>query len=156
MKLKISLLAFLLSTIAFTQNKTRNNELTAPIVKTAKSSFDASEASRNGNVTVIIHRNINDKISGERYANVFAQGFASPQKTNNRPIYVTAFHSEFDGKAPTYVEFFMDGQKWDYKNQYVFRVGDAGRLLPAVMKDYVEKFGSEKILPSRMDKKKTN
>lgn len=135
---------------AKTTKITNDNELTAPVIKRGQSGFDASEASENGNLAVIIHHGQNDPISGERYAKGFAKGFESPQKTNNRPIYITAVHTEVNGTAPTYVEIFMNGQKWEYKDQYQFTPSDAGRLAPIIMDDFVKKHGSKKILPYRM------
>lgn len=135
---------------AKTTKFTDNKDLTAPVVKKGASSAAAETASENGNLAIIIHHGKNDPISGERYAKGFAKGFESPQKTNNRPIYITAVHNDNAYDGPTFVEVFMNGQKWDYKDQYQFTPSDAGRLAPVIMDDFVKKYGSKKILPYRM------
>lgn len=124
--------------------------LTAPVVKSGTSSYDAREASFNENLAVIIHHGKNDPISGERYAKGFANGFASAEKTNNLPIYITAVHNDDAYEGPTYVEVFMNGQLWDYKDVAQLSPSDAGRLAPVIMDEYVKKYGRTKILPAKV------
>jgi hypothetical protein len=130
-----------------TEVKAENNKLTAPVIKSGTSSFDAAKASRNGNVSIIVAHGKNDPISGERYAKGFANGFASADKTGNKPIYITAVHREVNGDASTYVEIFIDGKLWDYKDHAQLSPKDAGYLLPTIMNEYVKEHGHGKILP---------
>jgi hypothetical protein len=152
MKLKIALLALLLSVGAFAQNKTTNNDLTAPVVKTATNSFAAEKASRNGNLAVIIHHGKGDPVSGEKYAKGFANGFADPKATNNKPIFISAFHTERNGPAPTYVEVFMDGQKWNFKDHYQLTPSNAWKLKPLIMKEFTDLHGTSKIIKTTLKK----
>ena len=158
LKIAIPLIAIIIATEGFAQNKTENknqekiknsNNLTAPVVKPGESSYDARKASQNGNIAVIIAHGIDDPISGERYAKGFANGFARADKTGNKPIYITAVYREVKGNAPTYVEIFIDGLKWDYKDHFQLSPSDAGRLAPIIMNEYVAKHGTSKIIKGK-------
>lgn len=122
------------------------NHINAPVIKQGTSSFDAAKASRNGNLAVIIHHGEDDPISGLRYAKGFVIGFASSEKTNNKPIYITAIYKDKAYEGPTFVEVFMDGKKWDYQENFQFSPYDVGRLAPIIMNEFVKVNGSSKIL----------
>lgn len=121
--------------------------LTSPVVIEAESSYEGETASYDKNISVVIYHAKTDQISGNRYANGFAKGFTSAEKTNGKPIYATASFIPEARDNGTLVVFYMNGDIWSYKGKDSFSPSTAGKLLPIFMDDYVTKFGNGKILP---------
>lgn len=131
---------------AKTEVTKKRDPLVAPVVKEAKR-YDAASASLDENVSVMVYRDTTDSVAGELYAKSFANALAQSDKTGGRPIYATAVYKTGDYKGQSFVEFFVDGELWDFKGQDRFTPGDAWKLLPFVMKDYTDEHGYSKIIP---------
>ena len=131
---------------AKTEVTKKRDPLVAPVVKEG-GAYDARMASWDQNVSVIIYRDSTDSVAGELYAKSFANALAQTDKTGGRPIYATVVHKTGDYKGQSSVEFFVDGETWGFKGQYLFLPGDAWKLLPFVMKDYTDEHGYSKIIP---------
>ncbi|MEO9804785.1 MAG: hypothetical protein ABJF04_16130 [Reichenbachiella sp.] len=122
--------------------------LNAPVVQEhSGGSGRAFGASFDDNIAVHVFHGKNDPISGYRYAKGFANGFASREKTGNKPIYVTATFQDGAYSGPTFVNILIDGEEWEFEGEQDLSPQLAGKLLPTIMNDYVREHGHGKIIP---------
>jgi len=122
-------------------------KLNAPVVKAHTGDGAAMFGSAHGNIAVHIYHSKDDPISGYRYANGFANGFATSEKTGGKPIYVTATYEDGLDIEQSYVKIYMNGYAWEFNGNKRLTPQLAGQLLPQVMADYVEDFGSSNLIP---------
>ena len=121
--------------------------LDAPVIKKHQGDYAAMKGSRGGNIAVHIYHAKGDPISGERYAKGMAKGFASPEKTGNKPIYITAtYEDNCDDIPKSYVNVYIDGVTWKYNGNDNLSPQLAGKLAPQIMQDYVDEFGYGNII----------
>ncbi|MEP2025833.1 MAG: hypothetical protein ABJH98_10680 [Reichenbachiella sp.] len=133
---------------------TAPNPIVAPSGEALKASVEAPK------ISVIININENDPISEDRYAKGFANGFASREKTGDKPIYLTAVSVDERHDRATSVSFLINGHYYKYEWQPshgeaaqefdgkgVFPVDFGSKLIPLVMNKYVADHGYAYIIP---------
>ena len=139
---------------AYAQNQTVKTEnvtekgqpLTAPIVEEHKGDFKAMMSSADKNISLHVYQSKNDPISGYRYARGFANGFASPEKTGDKPIYTTDTYEDGLDIPQSYVRIYIDGEAWTYDGSSKLSPQLAGMLLAQILDDYVVEHGTDKLV----------
>lgn len=135
---------------AKTERVAETKELNAPIVMEFESSAIARESSWNENIGIHIHHDKNDSISGYRYAKGFANAATMSEKTGKRPMYVTATYTEDASKVGSFVVVYVNGKRWEYEGINRFTPQDLGKILPVLMYEFEQQFGSKKFIPENV------
>lgn len=140
-------LAFNNTTKAKTELVSEKKELNAPVVMPYLSSAEAQRSSKPANIGIHIHHDADDPISGFRYARGLANAATEAEKTDNRRMYITATYEEGASKVGSFVAVFVNGKRWEYEGVKRFTPQDLGKILPVLMYEFEQQFGSEKFIP---------
>jgi hypothetical protein len=143
-------LAFNTSSKAKTELVSEKKEMDSPIVMEAENSFQAELHSHNERIAIHVHQDPSDPISGYRYARGLANAATDSSKTGNRPMYIFASYKEGTSSVGSFTSIYIDGIPWSYKGEETFSPHVVGQLLPVLMYEYEQEFGTDRFIPENV------
>lgn len=122
-------------------------ELNAPVVMPFESSALAERSSFGENISIHVHQDANDPISGFRYAKGLANAATEAEQTGGRPMYITATYEDGASSVGSFVSVYVNGKLWEYENSTVLSPQVVAQLLPILMFEYEKEFGKDNFIP---------